>query len=59
MPELNHHHHHQAEGERSSSAHNLEELFESARSLWDEGELKKSWGVYEHICHLLRPDTQL
>ncbi len=49
------HHHRLSDGDHRNST-NLEELFDTARTLWDDGELRKSWGVYEHICSLLRPD---
>ena len=55
MAEPIHHHHHLSDGDHRNST-NLEELFDAARTLWDDGELRKSWGVYEHICSLLRPD---
>lgn len=58
MPEFVHHHH-SSEADRSHNNHNLEELFESARSLWNDGELKKSWGVYERICDMLKPDPHI
>jgi len=58
MPEQihNHHNHQLSDGDRSSTTHNFEELFDTARSLWDEGDLRKAWGVYEHICSLLKAD---
>ncbi len=41
--------------EELATNNDLNELFESARSLWQEGELRASWNIYERIFDLLRP----
>jgi hypothetical protein len=59
MPEQIHNQHNQhqlSDGDRNSTTHNFEELFDTARNLWEEGDLRKSWRVYEHICSLLKAD---
>lgn len=36
--------------------HDLSALFESARTLWQDGELRAAWGIYERICDLLKAE---